>query len=1154
LLNIIVTQVENNPQANNFTFRAIFDAYDRVLRENGLDPDHDQIYFRFLLRLGGYSHGTGTLRERFEALLLGMGIRLEFEELHQTQEEERPASLTCESRPEEAAEEAQPTTRRRVSDGAYDKETESIRLGRGNVSPVSTATRPATALSNVLLGSTRPTTLASDGARSEDGYTTNRDTGSEWGGRLTAREFAGSGKHHRRRGGSASTQQDAKAWRKSHSTDEYESAGSGLHERGGDNVHESSRAVKHETDDGTLASKYQKSGQEQAASSSSQEPETEDSTLASRFETSEGSLPRSIHISYNRYDIASKLEQHSRELTLRAEAFTEIRERNTIQQLFCHWQEQALRLQEQRTEFEIAATRQDRGTLLGQAFNTWRAVVVETQKVKETEHFFAHINTRAGKARDLFLLTKAFTHWAQCALDEVDKTSTARRHILKFRHFKAWRDITVVNELKARRFVLRSFFEKWKERYLRCLNNEIQALELYQRDLVERVYWGWFWSYWDREAPRWSDFRLKRKYARKWITLTRERCHEDFQANTRYRLDLVHMGLTKLLSKAEILLEWNRQADAQRNHSLLRSTIKSIKRQSILTSLANTERYRVAERLCAGILDRWRLRTQASQHAEKVNTLRILRSCWTAWNDALRCQSLAQRIDERVVLSALYRWCLAERYELLRRVIRDRIKRQTFETLMHSWASHKVTRLRNEQKASETARLGTLLSVFRPWRLQLRLAKERDELAAEFYEPKIMQQCLVSLNKRLKHIQQIEEWAESAKFYLLTKRSLKRLDEAAQASKREKRKRAYNQVRRNYKKNLCSRLYNHWHEQAIEVQELQRKADEKDRNRIMLVAMDCFLDWRQRSSDLTAHNQHADTIYKEKLVSRKLTLMLQQRDRQWEREEIADEANGHRINVFASAMLRKLNTRLFQIQTRQKNATSLEQRNIKKHFRNMFKHWQYRATERRTSQYSGQQLAPSQQQTPLLSGGMYNRWQPNRPGYTDQSSLSPGMTSVGQVDNDFLLPSTTNGTVHSIPGHFNAAPRDNSFLFNADLTRRAEEWTELDVATVGNDSGRSWIHAGLTDSSTSPKASPRKLPAYLTTPSKRAARARTLKVSATPQSLLRAPQSTTPPGRPRLALNQERSYQGKGTQQLEADVTAMSVVPEGSQEDEDSVE
>jgi len=85
LLFEIVTVAQNS---SNPPYRALFAAYDQVLARYGIKPDHDQTYFRFLLRMGEGRRPGETLFDQFEGLLAKSGIQVDFGEEAEREEEE----------------------------------------------------------------------------------------------------------------------------------------------------------------------------------------------------------------------------------------------------------------------------------------------------------------------------------------------------------------------------------------------------------------------------------------------------------------------------------------------------------------------------------------------------------------------------------------------------------------------------------------------------------------------------------------------------------------------------------------------------------------------------------------------------------------------------------------------------------------------------------------------------------------------------------------------------------------------------------------------------------------------------------------------------------------------------------------------------------
>ncbi|KAK4696719.1 hypothetical protein P7C71_g1248, partial [Lecanoromycetidae sp. Uapishka_2] len=73
----IIRSAEQYPNVETQPFRAIFAAYETILPQNGLDPNHDQIYLRFLFRLGDGREEGQSLYARFEGLLDELGLQIE---------------------------------------------------------------------------------------------------------------------------------------------------------------------------------------------------------------------------------------------------------------------------------------------------------------------------------------------------------------------------------------------------------------------------------------------------------------------------------------------------------------------------------------------------------------------------------------------------------------------------------------------------------------------------------------------------------------------------------------------------------------------------------------------------------------------------------------------------------------------------------------------------------------------------------------------------------------------------------------------------------------------------------------------------------------------------------------------------------------------
>ncbi|KAI9815639.1 MAG: hypothetical protein M1832_005270 [Thelocarpon impressellum] len=750
ILHSIITAAQELPQAARFPFRALFEAYHNVLRAHGLDPDHDPLYFRYLLRIGAVE-GNGPLLQKFEVLLAELGIRLEFDEAQRspdiTRDLDAPGSVSDgqQSRPRSAHGRS-----RRASFSSF----EDARRGRRHVSAPS----------------------------SDAGYEPQ------------ARASEGENRHH---------------------------------------------------------------------------------------------------------------------------------------------------------EMLITAITHDQETLLRQALDTWRSKFEERRRRRETKRFFAVLGRRAKKARNLYLLTKAFTHWAQCTSDEAQ-----------------------------RKALLRKFVARWKER---------------SRAAVAR----------QQMAERFRIAKLVRRTVTVLVTQVRF-------AAAKYRVD------------------------AMADRRVLRSTFLTwLERMRMERHAAEVSRARILRStLCT-----WTERTRMTRAADEFKREKTMRHALRSWNESLRFQSLSMRIDQRVALQALYRWILAERQILLRRILDQRLRQQMMRRMVDKARTLRVRLSQAETTVQESRDRRTKAAVLSRWQLQLQLDRKRQHLAFEFHAPRPLQDTLERWTARLQHVQQLERDSKKAEYYLLATKTLKAWHAAVAASKRQKRKAAYAVMRRKFKMNCARNALNAWRERTAHVGDLAKAADDMYRNHVVLVGMEHFDRWRARREELAEMATQAQGL-RQKNMLRRITEAWQSRLRQ-QREleaQAAYRANMRVVNV-AAAALRKLSMQAFQHSNRERGAQNLRARNDKKHARNMLRYWRDRCVQRR-----GQ----------------------GRPG--GPSVLGPTVSRLGLGPEE--------------------AEDDEG------ATRGAEGWTAFDD---GSDA-RDWAPGLEASSSATP------MPGYLSTPSKRAVRAKALvKLTTTPR-------------------------------------------------------
>jgi protein SFI1 len=681
-----------------------------------------------------------------------------------------------------------------------------------------------------------------------------------------------------------------------------------------------------------------------------------------------------------------------------AETFEQQRLHSLARACLQKWRERLRERNERDAEMNRIAAAFDGRILMKGLLGDLKVAAQNKRNNSETEHFFGRLERRAEKARSLFLLTKAFTHWARSAEDEVQRTSVARRHILRTRFFKGWRDITAVNELKIQQFTLRRFLDKWRRRAAeRAMQNEL-ASETYDNNLLRRYHKHWFFQYCNIAAPAWHNVRLKRTTFERWreiATVLRER--DNWAMDWRER-EIARKTLAVWRQKIGSVQELRPRAVDLRRRAMLKTALSSLQKQAQFAPLLAQHRNTADVRLVRSIFQTWSRSAQLSHQARTVEHLRILRNAWTAWNDRLRIKALEERINDRVLVETMYKWTLASRVSLFQRVHSQNLK----ESVFHIW----LTRTNNRRNTLDSAerrfayfkRTQTLRSCLR--KIESATAEKRAEefaVKAE-YEQKIKRRVFDKLLDRHEHLQQLDTWAGDAQFYVLTKGMLKRWSEATQSARRNRRRESYAQVRRTVKLNLVRRALAAWKTKADHIHGPTQQADAIARTRTLEDSRVLLKRWNERTSTLLASSQQASQAYNAHLQTRHLNILSERLHILQAMDAQALALRQESTEIAATSAFKKLGWRLWNVQRQQETAIALHQRNFEKHVKAMLRFW-WEQTVERVAQ---------------------------RPG-----SPSPTGRSRGGRDDD---------------------DDDEGADDEADETRRLEAWTAFDEGALGLDS------------------------------------------------------------------------------------------------------
>ena len=610
------------------------------------------------------------------------------------------------------------------------------------------------------------------------------------------------------------------------------------------------------------------------------------------------------------------------------------------------WCASAFQAKVQHQSMRQQANSHDLETLLRQGFQQWRTIFHEKRKAIETRRFFEILERRASKARDLYLLTKAFTHWAQSASDHVDRTSVVRRHLLGLKYFNAWYEVTIVNELKVRQYQLSKYFQIWRQNHTRTQTSESQAVVMYSECLVKAAYWRWFWSFCEMRAPEWRASKLKKNIFLQW-------------ASRRKHLARKHQLVTEL--RRETIARWSfsKWAKSSRAMRMRLLEVSLVNRQNSLghalrvwklhwqhrpraQQISNMVDWRVAGTTFATIVTRYRVGRQA----QIVDRMRIMRNAWTDWNDALRQIYLVKRIDDHIVTEQLYRWALAQRCGLAHRSCERRLKHRVLSRLVTVFSTRKDQRGVAFRRVCETVNSNLLRLIISHWNSQTIAIHQRQRLASEFHDPRIAHEALQAWSARAVHLQSLSRDAWKAAFYLPASKYFKRWQFATMESKRGKRRAVYIQVRKDLKVRLAARILRQWRDLTNERSRSYQHAHSSDQERLLRFGANLFDQWRVRTELVEMHDEQATQHYAMNAAGQYLQRWSDRCRAQWRMEDLARLNDAMRVSNISFGWLHRLRLRAIEVQGREANAKSLKRFHEKRHCQGLLRHWREMVTKK----------------------------------------------------------------------------------------------------------------------------------------------------------------------------------------------------------------
>ena len=396
----------------------------------------------------------------------------------------------------------------------------------------------------------------------------------------------------------------------------------------------------------------------------------------------------------------------------------------------------------------------------------------------------------------------------------------------------------------------------------------------------------------------------------------------------------------------------SRQHDDYTADALYRETIAKRSKETLEAWRAEA-RLRPAEqrvsyqhnlKLAQESIGKFRTLVRLPGHAEAVREKALKRKGFDGWGENLRVRAMEQKIDYRLMINSIYRWTIATRASILRRQNDQRQLRRAMNALVtHHRAQQDRLRAAEVRFAVSTKGrriIGALLAMSS----KLDQQRRHEQMADQFYHPKIEFENLLLWKDRLKDIQKLNLRADDAREYFLSVKFLRIWKARTKEIKEQRLNQAYKQVRRKGKIRIVRAGLETWCSEYKRIQTLGRMGEDFVSQREHRLLRKQFVRWRNKTSQVGGLESRAGAHFETKLLVRSLPSLVAKSQATKTLGQRADEFYAINIADNASRQLRKLKGKAFELRRRQQDADAMRDRHEKSHYRSMLRLWARKST------------------------------------------------------------------------------------------------------------------------------------------------------------------------------------------------------------------
>lgn len=356
----------------------------------------------------------------------------------------------------------------------------------------------------------------------------------------------------------------------------------------------------------------------------------------------------------------------------------------------------------------------------------------------------------AAAAWDYFLVSKAFSHWATRAAEEMQRTEVARRHILRRKCFNAWllegQNDETEAESKAVWFSQLNVLKQWRDTAVISARRaeKLQRMAILRdwKATIENTLTTWYRESKFQLAEAIDTHRLRTACLQHWSAESQwlNSAHEEAEGIRRGTMLGRYMRFWNTEAKIQVRAEQGAGPVITRRDEFLR----------------------------AGLALAWRHEAEEAKAREKVAIRQDIGGLAKHWLYETKLIAWQEEQDAELLDSSTYHWYLEWRLKFCRRVMDQHEKARFFEKWTDATATESARKYHLRHLARDVRHYDSITGFFNASmdaleQLESQAAQATD-IAVQRSAPKVVKKWA----GQLEHHRRMERWSQLGRFFAVT--------------------------------------------------------------------------------------------------------------------------------------------------------------------------------------------------------------------------------------------------------------------------------------------------------------------------------------------------------------------------------------------------